>query len=116
RTSDPRRQRNDRRPPRGAASVVGRGAVLPLLAHVPGDRLAAEVPGDHQDRLAQVPHREFAVGYLGETVLVVSGDFGGETVAWDVGEKREYGPAADNAGSTARGPAVVSLPARVGSA
>lgn len=60
---------------------------------------------EHADRSVS----EFAVGYLGETVLVVSGDFGGEMVAWDVGENREYGPAVNIDGSTVRGLAVVEL-------
>lgn len=60
---------------------------------------------EHADRQIS----EFAVGYLGETVLVVSGDFGGDMVAWDVAANQEYGPSVNIDGSDIQGLAVVEL-------
>ncbi|WP_100445259.1 WD40 repeat domain-containing protein [Glycomyces xiaoerkulensis] len=60
---------------------------------------------EHEDRSVS----EFAVGYLGETVLVVSGDFGGNAVAWDVAANREYGPEVNIDGSTVKAMTVVEI-------
>lgn len=59
----------------------------------------------HEDRSIN----KMASGYLGETVLTVTGDFGGEIVAWDVSSNTEYGPSVNPDGSSVTALAVVEL-------
>ncbi|MFD0557130.1 hypothetical protein FB566_2387 [Stackebrandtia endophytica] len=60
---------------------------------------------EHADRSIN----RMASGYLGDTVLTVSGDHGGDLRAWDVTANQEYGPAVNLDGSSITALAVVQL-------
>lgn len=60
---------------------------------------------EHENRAIN----QMASGYLGDTVLTVTGDHGGEIVAWNVSNNSEYGPSISPDGSAVTALTVVEL-------